>query len=265
MISFPAIAPGPDVTLSASAYVAFRQCPDRSLARFRGEYGAESLPAFRGNLAHRLFARHLREGPIEAAGFARACREEIGASNLNHKLVELGIKPSVLRGVIEELGALYERFRRLPGEGFSGAEVHLAAEPAPGVKLVGIVDAVFRDGGRVRLVDWKTGGLGEAQHQLDFYALVWAMQFDAIPDLAEAVSVQTGERIDLRFSTADLVATAAEIGRIIDAVRGALRSGSQLAKCGGPWCRYCPILDSCTEGASAVALLASSGAGLGTE
>ncbi len=260
MISFPAVAPGPDVTLSASAYVAFRQCPDQSLARFRGEYGPESLPAFRGNLAHRVFARHLRDGPIDAAGFANACREEIGASNLNHKLAELGLKPSVLRGVIDELAALYERFRRLPGEGFSGAEVQLEAEPAPGVRLIGVVD-----GDRVRLVDWKTGALGEAQHQLDFYALVWALQFDAIPDVAEAVSVQTGERMDLRFSTADVVAVADEIGRIVGAVRAALTSNTQLERCGGPWCRYCPLLASCPEGASAVALLASSVAGLSTE
>ncbi|MDH3499031.1 MAG: PD-(D/E)XK nuclease-like domain-containing protein, partial [Acidimicrobiia bacterium] len=125
MIEFPALTVGPDITISASSYVAYRQCPDRALARFRGEYGPESVPAFRGNLAHRIFARHLRDGPIDEDGFALACREEIGSSNLNYKMGELGLTPTVLRGVIEEVGALYERFRRLPGEGFQGAEVAL--------------------------------------------------------------------------------------------------------------------------------------------
>ena len=63
--------------------------------------------------------------------------------------------------MFQEVRALYERFVRFPQEGFDGAEIVFDIEAAPGVQLVGQVDAVYRhDLGGFRLVDWKTGELG---------------------------------------------------------------------------------------------------------
>lgn len=127
----------------------------------RGVFGPDSRASFSGGLAHRVFARHLGQGSIDPDGFNQVCREEIGSSSLNMKMAALGLgKPSVLAPLIEEVQALYQRFRNVPVDGFVGAEVDLAAEPADGVNLVGKVDAVFGDDSGPRLVDWKTGELG---------------------------------------------------------------------------------------------------------
>jgi hypothetical protein len=159
MLRFPAVDPGDDVAISATSFVTFSTCAERAAARLRGEYGPDSRAGFVGGLSHRIFARHLAGGSIAPESFATACREEIG-SGMNAKLGSLGMRPSELRSVIEEVGALYERFKAMPYDGFSGAEVALEAVPAPGVRLHGMIDAVFADTGGVRLVDWKTGGLG---------------------------------------------------------------------------------------------------------
>jgi hypothetical protein len=255
VIDFPPVRSGADLSVSASSYVAYLQCPDRALARFRGIYGPESSASFRGNLAHRIFARHLRNGPIDDGCFAMACREEIGSSNLNYKLGDLGVRPSELRSIIAEVGALYERFKRLPSAGFERAEVPLEVDASEGLRLVGVVDAIFEDGGRVRLVDWKTGELGDAQHQLDFYALVWAMQHGSIPDEAQALSVRTGERMELRFLRSDLETVAHRIASMVDDIRLALDRELQLERRGGPGCRFCPLLEECPEGASSTLVL----------
>lgn len=219
-------------------------------------FGPDSRASFLGNLAHRIFARHLTGGPIASEEFIQACREEIGGSNLNNKLGGLELKPSILAGVIEEVRGLYERFVRLPGEGFEGSEVSLDHETDDGVSLVGTIDAVYReDLGGHRLVDWKTGELTDAEDQMLFYSLLWALERDEVPAYVEAVSVKTGERYRTVPSTGDVERVAAEIGQLIDQIRGAWGRGEPLARHGGPWCRYCPILEDCPEGRSADALL----------
>ena len=256
LVTIPPVTPGDAVRLSASTYVAWKKCPDSANARLQGLYGPDSRPAFLGSLAHRIFARHLTAGPISSEEFVQACKEEIGASGLNNKLGSVGLKPSTLAGVIEEVRSLYERFIKLPGEGFEGSEVVLDFQNDDGVQLVGTIDAVYReDLGGHRLVDWKTGEIGEAEDQLLFYSLLWALDHDEVPAYVEAVSVKTGERYRTVPSTADVTRVAGEVAQLVDDIRAHWSNGSPLARNGGPWCKYCPLLDDCAEGKSAGALL----------
>ncbi len=253
VIEFPPVPPGDPVRISASTFVTYKQCPASAEARLRGVFGPDSRASFSGGLAHRVFARHLGQGSIDPEGFHQVCREEIGSSSLNMKMAGLGLgKPSVLAPLIEEVQALYQRFRSVPVEGFVGAEVDLAAEPADGVNLVGKVDAVFGDDGGPRLVDWKTGELGDPLVQLHFYALLWALQEDEIPGRLEAVSVRTGERFSTVPSRTDLEVVAGEVAEMVTRLRTAWASGAEIELCGGPWCRYCPLLEGCGEGMAAV-------------
>ena len=256
LVSFPQVTPGDAIRLSASTYVAWKKCPDSANVRLQGIYGPDSRPAFLGSLAHRIFARHLSAGPITDEEFVNACREEIGASNLNHKISSLALKPSTLAGIIEEVRDLYQRFTKLPGEGFEGSEVVMGFANDDGVELVGTIDAVYReDLGGHRLVDWKTGEVGEAEDQLMFYSLLWALEREEVPAYVEAVSVKTGERFRTVPSAADIERVATEVGRLIDEVRMAWSEGSDLRRRGGPWCKFCPILEDCPEGKSTEALL----------
>lgn len=251
---FPPVVPGEDVVLSASTFTTFERCPEQAAGRMRGVYGPESRASFQGGLAHRIFARHLASGPIEPADFTAACREEIGGS-MNPKLASLGLKPSELGTVIDEVRGLYDRFKTLRVDGFEGAEVMLEVEPIEGVVMRGSVDAVFSSDGGVRLVDWKTGALGDTEAQLSFYALLWAMERGDIPGLLEAVSVKTGERTESVPSRRSIDETAVRAAAAVDALRRAWSDGTSLERVGGPWCRWCPLLDDCSEGRSTVDLL----------
>jgi hypothetical protein len=256
LVSIPHVVPGDAVRLSASTYVAWKKCPDSANARLQGIYGPDTRPAFLGSLAHRIFARHLTAGPISSEEFARACREEIGGSGLNNKLAGLALKPSALAAVIEEVRGLYERFTKLPGEGFDGCEVAMEFENDDGVQLVGTIDAVYReDLGGHRLVDWKTGEVGDAEDQLMFYSLLWALDRDQLPAYVEAVSVKTGERYHTVPSAGDVKRVAEEVGQMVSEIRQAWSERTTLPRIGGPWCKFCPILHDCPEGQATEALL----------
>lgn len=259
MIEFGALPPGEHIEISASSFIAFGECRHKAAQRFVGIYGPDSLPAFRGGLAHQVFARHLRNGPIEPDEFEHACREEIGAKHLNMKIASLNLKPSRIRAVIEEVGALYVRFRSYPHVGFRGAEVALHADIGADVALVGSVDAVFERDGVVRLVDWKTGDLGDPLVQLRFYALLWLLDRGEAPDLVEAFSVKTGEQRSEPPTRSGMQAVADRVVEMVTELRGAWRTGDELERRAGPWCRYCPVLDDCPEGASAMAVLDADG------
>lgn len=255
-LDFPEVVDGDDIRISATTYVAYKRCPGQAGARLQGIYGPDSRPAFLGSLAHRIFSRHLTSGPISNEEFVQACREEIGGSSLNNKLGSLEMRPSALATAIEEVRGLYQRFISWPNEGFEGSERALEASPATGVSLVGTIDAVYReDVGKHRLVDWKTGELGDPEDQLLFYALLWALEVGEIPAYVEAVSVRTGERYRSIPTRDDIRSVAVEVGGMIDEIRRSWSTSSELERTGGPWCRYCPILPDCTEGQSAEALL----------
>jgi hypothetical protein len=220
-------------------------------------FSPESKSSFTGALAHRLFARHLQTGQID--DLQQAVREEIGSA-LNHKMVALGLrKPSDLEEIVRQVGALYDRFRRFPSEGFEAAEVELRVEPAEGVTLHGKIDAVYREElpGPV-LRDWKTGGLGEPIDQLMFYALVWALDRHEMAGMVEAVSLQTGERMRQVPDRAGLEIVAMQVAVLVNAMREAWSSANDLERRGGPWCKYCPLLTDCAEGQSVAAVVSSS-------
>jgi len=250
VVDFPPVRQGEPIVVSATTYTTYLKCPEQARARLAGTYPAETPASFRGILAHRLFARHLEHGPLPREQLDQACREEIGKS-LNPKLVALRLKPSRLDGVVREVGDLYERFQRFPTEGFEAAEMSLQAEPVPGVTMRGVVDAVFVVREEVRIVDWKTGALGAAEPQLDFYGLLWELVHGVPPTAIEAASVATGERYAGEPTPARLEATAQRIAALVTAVRAAFASGEELERRGGPWCRFCPLLDECDEGRAA--------------
>jgi hypothetical protein len=248
-VVIPHLIPGETMRISASAFVAWKRCPDQANAQLRGIYGPDSRPAFLGTLAHRVFNRHLERGPIRAEDFALACREEIGNSNLNFKMGGLEIKPSSLTGMIEEVRSLYDRFVRLPTVGFEGSEVSLRHEAGEGVELVGKVDAVYREEEHgFRLVDWKTGDLGDPEDQLGFYSLLWALTHEEAPVYVEAISVKTGDVHRTRPTEESVRRVAAEVATMVTNLRTAWSGDGSLERRAGPWCRYCPILAECAEG-----------------
>lgn len=249
---------GEEIRVSATSYLGFKRCPASANARYQGIYGPDSRPAFTGSLAHRIFSRHLSSGPIASDDFVQACREEIGGSGLVNKMGGLELKPSVLAGVIEEVRGLYERFTKFPQDGFEGTEVELKLTPANGVELVGTVDAVYKeDLGGYRLVDWKTGELGEVEDQLMFYALLWALDRQEPPAYVEAVSIRTGERYRTVPSSSDVAATASSVTDMVDVLRRSWAQGLDFERRGGPWCKYCPILEGCSEGEATVKILSN--------
>lgn len=260
MIQFPDTAPGEPLAVSATLFVTYRSCPQQALGRLQGQYSPDTIASFRGSLAHRLFARHLVRGPIAEADVPQACREEIGATDghLNMKLGPLDLnRPSRLAPILSEVGDLYARFKRFPTDGFRSAEVTLDVDAGNGVDLRGRVDAIFDDDdGTPVIIDWKTGSwLDDAEPQLAFYAMVWAMEHGVLPARAEAVSVQTGERTGIAPTVEGAEQTAHEVARMVDALRDAFATGDDLERRAGPHCRWCPLLEECTEGAAAVAIL----------
>jgi len=210
---------------------------------------------FRGILAHRLFARHLVDGPIAPEEFEAVCRQEAG-THLGNSMASLSLKPSEFRAITAEVEELYDRFRSLPTDGFDAAEVDVESEPVEGIRLRGRVDAVYVEDGRVRLVDWKTGAyLDDAGAQLAFYAMAWKLANGAIPANVEALSLKTGERRVSQPGTEDIDATAAQVAEMITALRRAMSDRSEMPRTAGPHCRWCPLVDDCTEGAAALKIL----------
>lgn len=255
-VTFPDVPSGEDLMVSATAYLTWLRCPERALARFEGHYGEGSVATFRGIVAHRVFARHLMDGPIEDVDFRQVCREEIG-KGLNPSLAALGLKPSQLDALVEEVRVLYASFVRLPVDGLRHVELQLMEEAAPGLQLRGVIDAVFDevDGRGIRLTDWKTGRLDDADHQLAFYALLWAVHSDEIPQRVEAISVASGERHEETPNSATVAVTAQRVATMVGEVRVAMSERRRLERTAGPWCWSCPLLEACEEGAAATAVL----------
>ena len=258
MIVFPEMAPGDLLPVSATLYNLYRQCPDRALAYSEGHYGPPSPASFAGSLAHRLFARRLTEGPIPEGDFERTARREVGNDfRLNRDLGELTntgkMKMRDLDKVFAEVERMCQRFEFYPVEGFREAEISLDHHLPGEVKLRGRVDACFDDREGVRLVDWKTGGLGEARAQLRFYALVWTLERGEAPHRVEAVSLRTGEREGETPTAGALQETAEEVAELVNRLRTA--GEDRLPRRPGPLCEYCPILDSCPEGRGAMETL----------
>lgn len=256
MIEFPEVPAGERLSISASLYTTYLRCPGQALAQVQGRYGPESRAAFSGMLAHRIFARHLTTGAIADEAFTKACREEIGQA-MNPKLGALHLRPSELQGVISEVGALYQRFQAISTEGCRSVEMDLEVIVSPDVTLRGRIDAVFDDDRGLRLVDWKTGALGGAHDQLDFYALLWGLQHGELPAAVEAASVASGERYEDNPAPSEVAATARRIVEMIAVLRSGFPDPDSVPRFGGPGCKYCPLHDECAEGIAALRVLSA--------
>jgi len=256
VLTLDQIPDGEPLAVSATLFVTFRRCPQQALARLQGVYPPPTRATFKGALAHRLFARHIAEGPIADEDLESVCRQETGA-NLNGQLTAVGLRPSQFRAIVDEVRGLYERFRVLPLDGVAEAEVSFEDPVGQGVVLRGRIDAIFRDGDGERIVDWKTGAdLGDdVDAQLGFYALAWAKRVGHLPAATEAVSLQTGERKVAVPGAANVSEVENEVALMVNELRRAMDRGIELERTAGPHCRWCPLLDSCSEGASAIALL----------
>ncbi len=255
MTAFDELAPGERLPVSATLYTTYQRCPQQALARLQGIYAPATRASLKGSLAHRIFARHLENGPIDENDFEHVCRQEVGAS-LGETMASLAMKPSEFRTMVGEVSELYERFVAVPTDGFVEAEASIEVEPVDGVVLRGRVDAVFDDEGSVRIVDWKTGSdLTGADPQLEFYAMAWSMAFGTPPRTLEATSVRTGEKIVKKPTEADIERTQREVAEMVAELRSAISERRELPRTAGPFCRWCPLLDECSEGSAAVALL----------
>lgn len=256
MIASLQIPPGEPLTISASLYTTYLRCPGNAFAHLQGRYAPDSRAAFSGVLAHRVFARHISTGPIEIERFETVCREEIGQA-LNAKLGSLQLRPSELRNLIAEVGELYKRFQTIATTGCSRVEAELEVAVTPEVTLRGRIDAVFQDARGVRLVDWKTGGLGDAEHQLDFYALLWRLQHGELPAVVEAASVASGEHYERMPTPAAATVTGRHIVDLVAAMRAGFSDPETVVRRGGPGCRFCPLSAECAEGATALRVLSA--------
>lgn len=195
-------------------------------------------------------------GPIAEDEFTLVCREEIGQA-MNPKLASLQLRPSELRGVIAEVGSLYERFQAASLEGCRSVETELAVAVSPDVTLRGRIDAIFDDAAGVRLVDWKTGALGGAQEQLSFYALLWDLEKGELPTVVEAASVASGERYEEIPTVVTATATAGRVAELVTTLRDGFLDEASVPRVGGPGCRYCPRRDECEEGVAALRVLSA--------
>jgi len=253
--SFRRIPPGEEFPVSATLFVTYLRCPQQALARLQGVYPRTTEAGFRGSLAHRVFARHLVDGPISAEEFSNVCRQETGA-HLGAAMASLALKPSEFRKITTDVEQLYDRFKSIALEDFEAAEVEVKSDPAEGVSLTGRVDAVFRDGDGVRIVDWKTGAfLGDAKSQLGFYAMAWRQSHGSLPVALEALSLKTGESWVTHPTQDDVAETESEVADMIAALRRAMEDRSELARDAGPHCQWCPLLDNCDEGGTALRIL----------
>jgi hypothetical protein len=255
MRPFDNVTPGEPIAVSATLFTAYVRCPQQALGRMRGIYGPPSRAAFKGSLAHKIFAKHLEEGEIDEDVFDHVCRETVG-KQLGAQMASLRMKPSEFRAVVAEVRSIYERFKSLPTEGFIAAEDPFEYDGGSQVTVRGRIDAVFSEGDGSRIVDWKTGSfLGDADPQLDFYAMAWTQVHDELPIAMEASSLATGENVRREPTAGTIEQTTTDVAAMVTALREAVASDLDLERLAGPYCRWCPLLDDCDEGASAVALL----------
>lgn len=237
--------------VSATLYITWKLCPAQARARLDGHYQPDTIAAFKGLLAHRIFARHLSRGHIAPSGFNRACRQEIGSTHLQYKMRDLGLKPSQVKATISEVADLYRKFTAIRPHG--RPEIHLEHELTEGVVMVGTIDNVVEVGSHLRLVDWKTGELGAtAEDQLHFYATLWWLVHKRLPTSVEAVSVLTGERYE---DWVDRERCDRVLFEITELVADLTRPPSLATP--GPWCRWCPILADCQVGQRTIELICS--------
>ncbi|MCZ7533477.1 MAG: PD-(D/E)XK nuclease family protein [Acidimicrobiia bacterium] len=252
---FDHLASGGSFNVSATLYTAYLECPQRALGRLQGFYGKPSIASFKGQLAHKIFATHFDEGEIRDEDFSHVCRVAAG-THFGGTMGELRMSKSGFDAIVLEIQALYDRFKALPFDGFRATEMEFDLDAGGGITVRGSMDAVFDSDDGVRIVDWKTGThLSDKQSQLEFYAMVWKLLNDEIPATAEAMSVATGENVHLEPTEESVLATQADVGAMIEDLRRAMATGTDLERRAGPYCAWCPLLEDCAEGRKAIEIL----------
>ncbi len=255
MSIFDHLEPGDSFNVSATLYTAYLECPQRALGRLQGFYGKPSVASLKGQLAHKIFATHLDEGEIPVEDFNHVCRVAAG-THFGGSMGELGMSISQFDAVALEVQALYDRFKVLSFDGFREAEMEFDLDAGSGITVRGSMDAVFDSDDGPRIVDWKTGTyLSDKESQLEFYAMVWKLLNEEIPAAADAMSVATGENLHLEPTEASVLATQIDVGAMIEALRKAMATGTDLERKAGPYCAWCPLLDDCDEGRTAIEIL----------
>jgi hypothetical protein len=78
-----------------------------------------------------------------------------------------------------------------------------------------------------------------------------------LPGTIEAVSVATGERFEATPTIEAAKVTALRVAGLVSELREALAAADDVERRGAGWCRYCPLLAGCDEGAVAVAVTSS--------
>lgn len=252
MIEFPEPEPGDEIFLSPHRYNTYLECPYRAISQIRRVYQWEptNLSQFLGSLSHRLFARDLKEEPLDTHNFTQYCREEIGRGKLNREMNELKLKPRNLETHFADLAEQHRKFQSFPIKRDQVEEVEytLRSTPAPDVILQGRVDAVFRDESGVRIIDWKTGRLNQVENQLAFYALLWALEYEEVPKSVEGRAL-SGETYIAHPTVRELQELAADISGAVSELRRILAAEDEAGEMrGGNWCRYCTLLPDCPEG-----------------
>lgn len=256
MIEFPPPIEGEPVRISATLLTTYLRCAGEAEGRLNGVFAPDTVASFSGALLHRVLRRHLEEGPISIEELPHVCRQEIGQGRLNAKMNAVGLSaPSRLEPLFAEIAEKYQRFQAYPQDGFHSAERLIEVEPSTGVTLVGKIDAVFDDSDGLRLVDWKSGGLGSPRRQLGFYALLWTLETGVPPAEIEVVSLGTGERHSELVTVPWMEEVAVSVSAFATVIRRMWATGEPLALTAGPWCRYCPLHRECPEGRAALQLL----------
>ena len=254
---FADLSEGEPLSISASLFTVYSKCPQQALARVQGIYGAPSVAAFKGSLAHKIFAHHLQDGEIPSEQFEQRCKELVG-QHFGGQMASLHMTNSGFSELVVGVEELYERFKLLPTDGFSSAETPFDVDLGNGLTLRGRIDAVYDDENGKRIVDWKTGSfLGDAAPQLEFYAMAWQVLHDELSVATEASSLATGENMHIAPTQESVESTIHSVGQMIEQLRSAIEAGSDLARVAGPYCQWCPLLDTCDEGASALEILSS--------
>lgn len=98
------------------------------------------------------------------------------------------------------------------------------------------------------LIDLKTGGLrDEHAGEAAFYALVAALRYRILPAGSTVYSLASGEWSDPSVTVEMLEATAEKVADAAVASVKLLADEAAPTLTPGPWCRYCPLRQSCPQ------------------
>jgi hypothetical protein len=106
------------------------------------------------------------------------------------------------------------------------------------------------------LVDFKTGGLSPMHlEDLRFYSLIETLRTGTPPRRVASYYLDQGRFVPEDVTVARLESTVARITAGVEKMVALANGERDPVKITGPACRWCPLLDACDEGRSALSLL----------